>query len=191
MILHDKHDHVTKAHIHDMLQEKYYGTSAFCIINKEWLKKFVADYFEIITEALKEGYAVEMHMFGTFKVKDNKKTITKNTVAFSSCKYINENAIESTDVRFTNDDIVDSLCKHFFPNGETEKRIARRGLPEAIVCLQETMKNELVNGKKIAIDNFGVIYAETKECYGTKNGVTRMRTRGLFNPSKELLEKIN
>ena len=191
MILHDKHDHVTKAHIHDMLQKKYYGTSSFCLINKEWLKNFINDYFDVVTKALEEGYVVEMHHFGTFAVKDNKKTITKNTVVFISCKEINENAIESTCETITNENIANSLYKKFFPNGETEKRIARRGLPETIVYLLDIIKNELINGKQVAINDFGVLYVESKECYGTKNGETRIRTRGLLNPSKELLEKVN
>lgn len=191
VMIHDQYNHVTKALIYDMLEEKYYGTSSYIIIQKSWISNFVNDFFQIVKDALEERYTVVFHKFGCFKVKLDKKTVSSNTVVFVSSSEINKAAKDSGNVEITLSDISDMLCDFFFKNGATEIHFPRKGLVEAIVMLLETIKNSLIEGKKVEISGLGFLYVETDRCYSSKNGQTRDRTRALLKADKEIVEKVN
>ena len=169
VMIHDQYNHVTKALIYDMLEEKYYGTSSYIIIQKSWISNFVNDFFQIVKDALEERY----------------------TVVFVSSSEINKAAKDSGNVEITLSDISDMLCDFFFKNGATEIHFPRKGLVEAIVMLLETIKNSLIEGKKVEISGLGFLYVETDRCYSSKNGQTRDRTRALLKADKEIVEKVN
>lgn len=184
-------DYATKAVIYDSLERKYFKEQSYIIIDKGWHAQFVEDFFDFIIDALEDSRNVELHNIGSFKVKPDKKAVVRNTVIFVSSKDINDNAIDSGNETITEQDLIKILTDYFFKSGEENIRFARRGLVESIVILLDSIKDALIKGKKVSISKIGTLYVETDECYSSKIHQTRMRTRALLEPAKELIEKVN
>lgn len=182
---------VTKALIYDTLETKYYGNRSYIFISKEWFGQFVEDFFSVIADTLESGNSIELHRFGSFKIKANKQVVGTNTVVFISSKEINDNAVDSSDEIITKQDLASLLVNYFFKTDENELRFARRALVESIVVLLDLIKDAFGNGKKVSISRIGTLYVATDECYSSKIHRTRMRTRALLEPSDELIKKVN
>ena len=184
------YDCVTKAVIYDFLEAKYYGNQSYIVIDKEWFSQFEKDFFSVVIDSLEDGCNVEFHRIGSFKVKPDKNAVVKNTVIFVSSKDINDNAVDSGNETITEQDLVKSLTNHFFKSNEETIRFARRGLVESITVTLELIKVSLIEGKRVSISGIGTLYVETGECYSSKIHQTRMRTRALLEPAKELIEGL-
>lgn len=187
----NKHEAVKKADLYDALEKKFYGDCSYIIISKEWVAQFIEGFFVLITKALEEGHNVELHDFGSFKVKLDKNAVVRNTVVFVSSKSINDNAVDSRDETITEKDLIKLMTDHFFKSDEESLRFPRRSLVEAIVVLIDSVKDALIKGQKVSILGIGTLYVETDECYSSKIHRTRMRTRALLEPAKELVESVN
>ena len=186
----NKFKYFTKSDIYDVLEQQYYGRYANMTVKRNFTKTFIKDFFDIIFDKLIEGYVVELNGFGSFKVVQDKKTITNNTVAFTSSKKINEVAVNSGEEKITEKELAETLANHLFQD-EDQIKVPRRFLCEAVVSLLRELKTALIDGYKVSIRGFGEIHVETDVCHSYKTKITRNRTRAVFIPSKSLYKMVN